>query len=243
MASKVALNVMFNPSGNDDHEGSPNGSHGAKIKEFGRQYVDALLSSDERAAEIAIREAMDANLTTAEIDDEIIAPALWLIGELWQRGEISVADEHIATEISIRVLTLQREARRVASARPAHRVLLAAPQGDLHVVALRMVGNLLRDAGYDVVMLGADVPVDALGGAATRYRPDVICMSATLPGRVGYVVAAIDEVQRRAPGVGFVLGGRGLGGQLHARPGVLMCQRVSEVVEAVDAIVKRADLN
>jgi hypothetical protein len=36
------------------------------------------------------------------------------IGELWERGQISVAEEHIATEISLRVLALQREAQRVA---------------------------------------------------------------------------------------------------------------------------------
>ena len=44
--------------------------------------------------------------------------------------------------------------------------MLATPAGELHVVALRMIGNLLRDAGYDVVMLGADVPAEALAAAA-----------------------------------------------------------------------------
>ena len=53
----------------------------AKVTELGRAYADALLSADEGAAEIAIREAMDAGLDTAQIDDEIIAPALWRIGD------------------------------------------------------------------------------------------------------------------------------------------------------------------
>ena len=139
-------------------------SHEAKVSELSRAYAGALLRGDEIEAEVAVREAMAAKLSTAEIDDEIIAPALWLVGELWERGEISVADEHIATEISIRVLALQREAQRVAQARGVHRVMLAAPAGELHVVALRMIGNLLRDAGYHVVMLGADVPTQALAG-------------------------------------------------------------------------------
>ena len=97
--------------------------HQAKVAELGRAYAEALLPRDEVAAEIAIREAMEAGLNTAEIDDEIIAPALWLVGDLWERGEISVADEHLATEISIRVLALQREAERVARTRgesPGH---------------------------------------------------------------------------------------------------------------------------
>src|SRR5918997_1036741 len=105
------------------------------VKErLGRTYAEAILSGDEVAAEIAIREAMEASLTTAEIDDEIIAPALWFVGELWERGEITVADEHLATEISMRVLALHREAQRVARARAGHLVMLATPAGELHVV-------------------------------------------------------------------------------------------------------------
>jgi methanogenic corrinoid protein MtbC1 len=87
----------------------------ARVSALGRAYADALLSADEGAAEIAIREAMEAGLDTAQIDDEIIAPALWHVGDLWQ-----------------------------------------------HVIALRMVDNLLRNAGYDVAMLGSDVPTEAL---------------------------------------------------------------------------------
>jgi MerR family transcriptional regulator, light-induced transcriptional regulator len=229
--------------GNDSSRSRVGDCRMAKLSEFGRLYVDALLCADERAAEIAIREAMDAKLSTAEIDDEIIAPALWLIGELWQRGELSISDEHLATEISIRVIALQREAQRVAQSRGGHRLVLATPQGDLHVVALRMAGNLLHDAGYDVVMLGPDVPSDALAASARRHGPAVVCMSATLPGGFERVMGAIEEVHRASPAVGFVVGGRGIGPQLQTRPGVTLCQRVSEVVEAVDAAVKHAGLN
>jgi methanogenic corrinoid protein MtbC1 len=206
-------------------------------------YADALLSGDEASAEVVIREAMDAKLTTAEIDDEIIAPALWLVGDLWERGEISVADEHIATEISIRVLALQREAQRVAKARGDHRVLLAAPAEELHVVALRMVDDLLRDAGYDVVMLSADVPAEALAAAVSRRRPHVVCMTSTMPRGTDLVLASIGGVQRRWPAVRFVIGGRGLTSRVQSRPGVDVCRRVSDVVEAVDAMVRGAGLN
>ena len=87
----------------DRRENDSPDSREAKVTGIGRAYAAALLRGDEIAAEIVIREAIEARLTAAEIDDEIIAPALWFVGELWERGEISVADEHIATEISIRV--------------------------------------------------------------------------------------------------------------------------------------------
>src|SRR3954454_13043050 len=91
-----------------------NEQRGEMVAKLGRTYAAALLIGDEVAAEIAIREAMEAKLSSAEIDDEIIAPALWLVGDLWERGEITVADEHLATEISTRVLALQRQAERLA---------------------------------------------------------------------------------------------------------------------------------
>jgi len=215
----------------------------AKVSGIGHAYAAALLAGDEIAAELAIREAMDAKLTTAEIDDEIVAPALWLVGELWEQGKISVADRHLATEISLRVLALQREAQRVSIARGEHRVMLAAPSGELHVVALRMVGNLLREAGYDVVMLGADVPAGALADSARRHGAHVICLTSTMPGGTDKLLISIHEVQRTWPAAGFVVGGRAVTSRLRGQPGIDVCRRVSEAVEAVDALVKRAHSN
>ena len=215
----------------------------ARITELGRAYADALLSADEAAAEIAIREAMDAGLDTARIDDEIIAPALWRIGDLWERGEISVADEHIATEISIRVLALQREAQRVAQTRGEHRIVLAAPAGEQHIVALRMVDNLLRNAGYDVAMLGSDVPGEDLITLMDRRPPAVICLTSTMAGPAGEMLATIDALQRRWPAIGVVIGGGGLISRVHSRPGIDVCRRVSDAVEAVDAMVKGGSRN
>ena len=69
--------------------------------------------------------------------------------------------------------------------------MLATPAGERHVVALRMVSNLLSGAGYWIVMLGADVPAEALVASVLRHRPDVICMSATMPAVSGRVLESI----------------------------------------------------
>jgi 5-methyltetrahydrofolate--homocysteine methyltransferase len=127
--------------------------------------------------------------------------------------------------------------------RAGRTALLAAPAGELHVVALQMIANLLRDAGYTVLMLGPDVPFDALAESARRHEPDVVCMTATMPDASDRLMLAIHEVQRGRPQAGFVVGGRGVSPRLRPRPGIQVCTRVSEVVEAADAVMKRADLN
>jgi methanogenic corrinoid protein MtbC1 len=140
-----------------------------RIKELADAFAEALLAADEVSAEIAVREAMDAEFSTPEIDEKLIAPALWLVGELWERGKISVAEEHLATEISVRMLALQREAQRVTRSRTGRRVMLATPLEEFHVVVLRMVENLLRGAGYDVMMLGDQAGKPELAPDHTKW--------------------------------------------------------------------------
>ena len=164
----------------------PDNDSRARITELGRAYADALLAGDGVGAETAIREAMDAKLTAAEIDDEIIAPALWLVGDLWERGRDlrgRRARRHRDLHAGARPVSARRSASR--QARGDHRVLLAAPPDEQHVVALRMVDELLREAGYDVVMLGADVPTEALTAAVSRRRPHVVCLTSTMPSGSG----------------------------------------------------------
>jgi MerR family transcriptional regulator, light-induced transcriptional regulator len=215
----------------------------ARIARLAVAFADALTTGDEIAADIAVSEAMDAGLSTAEIDERLIAPGMWLVGELWQRGEISVAEEHIATEITTRVIALQREARRVVASRRGRRVLLATPAGERHAVALHMVSNLLHDAGYDIVMVGPDVPAAALGASARLHRADVVCLSSSMTGRFGQMLEAIDAVRREWPAAPFVIGGRGLTCESESRPEVRQCRGVSDAVDAVDAMIMRAGRN
>jgi len=122
-------------------------------------------------------------------------------------------------------------------------VILATPAGEPHVVALQMAGNLLTAAAYWILMLGANVRADALAACVRRHRPEVICLSATMPDRAGEMLRSVHRVRQELPAAQFVVGSRGLHAQMRMQPGIQLRQRVSKVVEAVDASVKRAGLN
>jgi methanogenic corrinoid protein MtbC1 len=210
---------------------------------FQRAYADALLAGDAPAAEVVIRDAIDAGLDEPTIDDQVIGPALVLVGDLWADGRITVADEHLATSISIRVMTLQREAFRVARRRATQRVLLAGAQCEQHVVGLHMASSVILHAGYDVRLLGADVPVAAIAAAVARHHPAVVGFSTASSLSSVHVPAAVDEVRRANPDVGIVLGGRGVDEGLTAVGDVVVCRHIADAVPQVDALVKRAGRN
>jgi methanogenic corrinoid protein MtbC1 len=215
----------------------------AVLPDLQRGYADAVLSGSEAAAESVVREAMEAGLPEAVISGEVVAPTMRAVGDLWERGLLSVADEHLATEISIRVLALQREAFRASSRRGAHRVMLAGVEGERHGLGLTMAGSVLLHAGYDVRMLGPDLPMGDLAAAVERHRPSVLGLSVTQAVLGALVPEAIDEARGIAPRLGVVVGGPAASEALTARQGVLVCRHVADAVELTDALVQRAPLN
>ena len=119
---------------------------------------------------------------------------------------------------------------------------------DAELMAVRLFAEVMRavtrgEAGYGVLMLGADVPAHALVASAVRHEPDVICISATMPDPANRAVLAVHELQAALPRAGYVLGGRAVFPRLRSRPGIEVCRRIGDAVDAVDALVKRADLN
>jgi methanogenic corrinoid protein MtbC1 len=216
---------------------------GSSVLRLRRTFTRALLAGDVEAAEHAVREAMQEGLTAAEIDIELIAPALFLVGEKWATGAITVADEHLASEIALRVLALQREARRTVGQRRRRRVLLLAPEGERHVIGLHMAADLLFAAGYDTYMLGADVPLDDIGRAAARHAAEVVCFTATMEETAERLDAAIDYLRGARPGCAVLLGGSAVPYEVAAGWGATVCEDVSGAVESVDALVHRASHN
>ncbi|MCW2983680.1 MAG: cobalamin-binding protein [Conexibacter sp.] len=226
-----------------EHDDETRAAQLALAEQFQRAYADALLAGAPRAAEGVIREAIESGLAEALIDDRVIRPALQLVGDLWADGRMTIAEEHLATAISMRVLTLQREAFRVARQRASQRVLLAGAQGEQHVVGLEMAGSLILHAGYDVRLFGADLPVGQITAAVQAHRPAVVGLTTATSLSAAHLPAALSAMRCTSPHVGIVVGGRAVNDAWATTYDVVVCHHVSDAVDHVDALVQRAGHN
>ncbi len=207
------------------------------------RYGLALLAGDSGAAEEVAQEAIELTLGESLLYDLVVGPAMQRIGRLWAAGEISVAHEHLATQITTRVLVLAHELAGLPAHRAEQRAMLAAVEGEQHVLGLDMAAKLLESAGYEVLTLGADVPTVALPGIVSDHEPALFALSATMPEAGDRVPEAIAAVTEAMPDIGLILGGAGVPPTLGLGPRTVVERSVTGVIDAADGLVRRARLN
>ncbi len=152
--------------------------------------VEALL--DQTLALLPLTEALE----------EVIRPALVVTGERWERGELTVAQEHMLS-----AAVRGRIVRLLADRRPAvrgHAVLACAP-GERHELGLLMLAAMLCADGWGVAYLGAETPIrDALAFAGMS-QARLLCLSVTMPQHIEALVDGL--ALRPRGGLHVVLGG------------------------------------
>lgn len=197
-----------------------------------QQFLTALRAGNARAAEHIVRSHLAAGMEPSAVHVEVIAPAMHAVGALWARNELTVAEEHLATAITYRVLNVIGS----ASARPEptrERVMLAALAEERHVMGLQMVADTLESAGFIVQLLGADVPLDSLAAAVARFAPSVVGLSSTIPAgpRLEEAVARLQQVDPQLP---ILIGGGGVPSELRERPAPRYVRSADLAVRAIE---------
>lgn len=156
-------------------------------------YLRAMVSGSGRAADKVVEAALDRHVRPQEIYLGIFQPTAYAMGRLWQRNQISVAQEHLATAIIERQMGELHPLFKTPDERGRTLVIGCVP-GEWHRVGARMVADFFEAAGWEVHYLGASVPVADMVGLARETNADMVGLSAqmlfSLP-KVGEFVRAL----------------------------------------------------
>jgi DNA-binding transcriptional MerR regulator len=159
--------------------------------ELGVRLREALERFDETEANAILDRAVAA-LSTDTVLRGVVLPVLVEIGNRWQRGEMTVGQEHFATNVL--------RGRLAALARNwggggGPLAILACPPGEQHDIGLLAFGLALRSRGWRISYLGADTPIETLVETAGRLRPRAIVLAALTKERMDDAAAAIAEAE------------------------------------------------
>lgn len=153
----------------------------------------------DRFDETGAQQALDRLLSTLTLDvllRDVLLPYLHELGDRWESGEATVAQEHFASNLLRgRLTALARGWDRGVGPR----AVLACVEGERHDLPLVAFGLALRGHGWRIAYLGADTPVASLVDAARELSPDAVVVSGTVAGVFDPVATQLREVALHAP--------------------------------------------
>ena len=188
------------------------GRVGTSISGLLGDFRAALDAYDEPHAQLLL-DRMLAAFTLETVLRDALLPYLHELGDRWERGEASVAQEHFASSvIRGRLLGLARG----WGSGSGPLAVLACPPGEEHDLGLLALGVVLRARGWRVVYLGPDTPMETLADAARRMGADWVVVSAVSAARLEGVE---EEIARLVRNVRVALGGAGAAPALAERTG------------------------
>jgi|SoiMethySBSTD1v2_1073268.scaffolds.fasta_scaffold104583_3 MerR family transcriptional regulator, light-induced transcriptional regulator len=121
--------------------------------------------------------ALDRLLGTVSVEfalTDVLIPYLRELGERWAVGEVTVAQEHFASNlVRGRLLGLAAD----WGAGGASTAVLACLPGERHDLGLIFLGILMARRGWQVTFLGAETPFDTLHHAAATLRPNLVVLA------------------------------------------------------------------
>jgi methanogenic corrinoid protein MtbC1 len=208
---------------------------GETVARLREQWIDACLAYEEQRAEQILNQAF-ALYSPETVAIELLQRAVAQIGDGWYEGDVTVQQEHFCSSLVMRRL----EALVMAAPAPIRpgRILAACPPEESHVIGLLLLTFLLRRRGWEVVYLGANVPVQQLETTVEVIHPDLVIMSAQLL----YTASTLKEAAAalKQSGVPLAYGGLmfNLLPTLRERiPGHFLGERLEAAPERVDSLM------
>jgi len=177
-----------------------------------------LADGDDDLAAWVLSQAL-RDTPRAGVYDGLLADAMRLVGERWESGRWGIAEEHLASQTLLRALDRIRPVLG-PEGRIGPLAVLAGVAGEHHMIGLVCLDHVLRERGWTVANLGADVPAGDLSRFLTRNEARLIAITVSDPARTGAAADAI--AQARAAGA-RAAGARAqimLGGRLADTPGI-----------------------
>jgi methanogenic corrinoid protein MtbC1/DNA-binding XRE family transcriptional regulator len=159
-----------------------------------QQMLSAFLAGDTAAADAVMTQVTARKMPWEHIYLRLLMPAMREVGRLWCLGKVSVAQEHMATQLCLDLMS-QIRARTKRSSPHNIRAVISCVESNQHVVGARAVADFLTIDGWSVDFLGADIPAHDLQLHVKKIQPALVGLSIVLDEHVAKLAQAIGSLR------------------------------------------------
>jgi methanogenic corrinoid protein MtbC1 len=171
------------------------------------QYLAALLAGDRRTCRAIFEAWLDREVELRVLYEGLVQRSLYDVGDRWERGQVSVATEHLATAITESMLNLVYP--RLFSRPPTGgSAVVSALADEHHQIGAKIVADMFELHGWRGYFLGANTPLPDLLGLIRARRPDAVALSLTVYLHLDRLLEAVTAIRAEFPALTVLVGGQ-----------------------------------
>jgi len=131
--------------------------------------------------------------------DKLLKPAMYKIGDLWQKGQLDVATEHASTNTALGLVKIINERITARTKEPSSRykAVICTPDGELHGLACNMIESLLLSRGFKIYNISTSIPSDYIIDYIRDLQPDIVLVSITLVENIKSAERLIHQIHAK----------------------------------------------
>jgi len=137
-------------------------------------YLDAIENLEIGEAFQKLK-AMSEDLGNLQLIIAVAIPIMWEVGRRWSEGTLGTAPEHLVRAQLKSLMTSRLE--QIPTTPGARRLLFTTPAGQLHEFGILAGSVLAKEAGFDVLYLGPDLPTEEIIWSVARSNADILVLS------------------------------------------------------------------
>lgn len=115
---------------------------------------------------------------TSDFFDRVLKPVMYKIGDDWATNKISIATEHVASNIAQILVKIIMD--QVSGSGNKKKVLICVPLGEEHHLGCDVLETYLSIKGFKVYNMGTSIPTESILSFIKNNKPGVILISITL---------------------------------------------------------------
>ncbi|MGC8908736.1 MAG: cobalamin B12-binding domain-containing protein [Desulfomonilaceae bacterium] len=170
-----------------------------------QKVADAVVKGDEEEAANLTREALKTKSPMTVINEGLI-PGMNEVSRLWDEGVYFLPQVILASDAMNAGIALCEEAMGKSMDKKA-KVVTHTAEGDIHDIGQVIVNALLNANGFEVINLGADVPVDKVVEACRVEKPVMVTGTALMTTTMTAFPKIAAQLKRMGLEIPFVCGG------------------------------------
>ena len=206
------------------------------------QMHDDLYDGLKEEIEVSVHILLERGWSPYQTLTEALVEGMRIVGVDFRDGILFVPEVLLAANAMKSGMFILRPLLAETGAPPMGKMVIGTVKGDIHDIGKNLVSMMMEGAGFEVIDLGINNPVEKYLAALDRYHPDILGMSALLTTTMGYMKVVIDGLKEKGIRSDYVVlvGGAPLNEQFAASVGAdAYCRDASVAVETAKGFMAK----